>query len=138
MQQAQLQVRTARCQCGNVTLRCEGEPVRVSVCHCFDCQRRSGSAFATQARFRRSQVGIAGELRRFVRVAESGTHIEQHFCPTCGTGIYYQMPDEPDLLAIAVGLFSDLDFPPPAFSVWEQRRHRWVEITGPNVAHRAD
>ena len=128
----------ASCQCGKVTVECTGEPVRVSVCHCFDCQKRSGSVFATQARFERHHVRIAGETSRFVRVADSGAAISQYFCPTCGTGIYYQLPDEPDLFAIAVGLFSDLQFPAPTFSVWENRKHVWVQVLGQNVHHRPD
>jgi hypothetical protein len=42
--------RTASCRCGALRAICEGEPVQVSVCHCLECQRRSGSAFAAQAR----------------------------------------------------------------------------------------
>jgi hypothetical protein len=130
--------RSAQCQCGLVTIGCEGEPVRVSACHCFDCQKRSGSAFATQARFKSTQVEIAGETRCFIRVGDSGTEISQYFCPTCGTGMYYQLASEPELLAVAVGLFSDLEFPAPQFSMWEKRKHHWVQIVGGDVQHRAD
>jgi hypothetical protein len=32
-------IRTATCRCGRLKAECKGEPVRVSVCHCLDCQR---------------------------------------------------------------------------------------------------
>jgi hypothetical protein len=130
--------RQARCQCGGVRIACEGEPVRVSVCHCFDCQRRSGSAFAAQARFPRSRVQLAGETREFVRIADSGRRAFQSFCPTCGTGVAYYLEDAPELLAIPLGLFADPAFPQPAFSVWESRKHPWVTIPGERVEHRQD
>ena len=55
---------TASCRCGQLPATVTGEPVRVSVCHCLDCQRRSGSAFAAQARFPAETVTIEGEFDR--------------------------------------------------------------------------
>ena len=52
--------RVASCRCGQLTATCRGEPVRVSVCHCLNCQKRSGSAFAAQARWPDDQVTITG------------------------------------------------------------------------------
>ena len=53
-------VRHAECQCGQLRVDVSGEPIRVSVCHCLNCQRRSGSAFAAQARFEDKDVTITG------------------------------------------------------------------------------
>ncbi|MDC0712844.1 GFA family protein [Stigmatella sp. ncwal1] len=72
-------VRVAECRCGELTARCEGEPVCVSVCHCLACQRRTGSAFAAQARFPSKQVTISGEPRTYVRRADSGNHATYQF-----------------------------------------------------------
>lgn len=33
--------RQASCSCGQLRLTCAGEPVRISVCHCLECQRRT-------------------------------------------------------------------------------------------------
>jgi hypothetical protein len=52
--------RVAECNCGQLKVRVTGEPIRVSVCHCLACQRRSGSVFAMQARFERPNVSIEG------------------------------------------------------------------------------
>src|SRR5271165_6507415 len=41
----------AACSCGQLRLICQGDPVRVSMCHCFECQRRTGSTFGVQAWF---------------------------------------------------------------------------------------
>jgi hypothetical protein len=45
--------RRAACSCGQLHLTIEGEPVRISMCHCFECQRRTGAVLSNQARFAR-------------------------------------------------------------------------------------
>ena len=50
--------RHAACSCGALKLTTTGEPIRVSVCHCLACQRRTGSAFGYQARFPRDRVEV--------------------------------------------------------------------------------
>ena len=64
--------RTASCSCGQLTVTVTEDPVRVSVCHCLACQRRTGSAFGVQARFRKESVSINGQSTQYVRVADSG------------------------------------------------------------------
>ena len=48
--------RRAACSCGQLHLTIESEPSRISMCHCLECQRRTGAAISNQARFRREQV----------------------------------------------------------------------------------
>ena len=48
--------RDAACSCGQLRLTIEGEPSRISLCHCFACQRRTGAVISNPARFRREQV----------------------------------------------------------------------------------
>lgn len=127
--------RVAECQCGAVRAVCEGEPVRISVCHCLACQRRSGSAFAAQARFPVEGVVVTGETGAFVRVADSGTKASFHFCRACGSTIAYRIEDQPDLIAIPLGAFADPSFPAPRFSVYEERKHAWTIVLGEEVEH---
>lgn len=118
----------AQCQCGQLRLTARGEPLRVSVCHCLDCQRRSGSVFATQARFAAEQVEIAGESREWSRRGDDGGGAVFSFCPTCGSTVYYRAIDDPGVVAVAVGAFADPLFPAPTRSVYEQRQHAWVTL----------
>lgn len=120
--------RQASCSCGQLEVACEGEPVRISVCHCLSCQQRTGSVFGVQARFPREQVRVRGSASHFTRVADSGNSVTFHFCPTCGTTVYWELGGFPGLLAVAVGAFADRDFPKPRYSVYESRRHAWVAI----------
>ena len=133
-----MNVRRASCRCGQLTASCTGEPVRVSVCHCLDCQKRTGSAFSAQARWPAKEVAIEGESRTWVHFADSGNRITHHFCPECGSTVHYSIDGKFDgLIAIPIGAFADPNFPAPKFSVWEGRKHGWVAILGDDVEHMA-
>src|SRR5689334_11172783 len=99
--------RTAECTCGQLKVTCEGEPIRVSICHCLACQRRTGSVFGQQARFRREHVKIAGRATSFVRVGDEGSTITFRFCPTCGATVFYDIDAMPGIIAVPVGAFAD-------------------------------
>jgi len=119
-------VRTATCSCGQLSVACEGEPVRISMCHCLACQKRTGSIFGVQARFPRGQVKIEGRHIAYERVADSGNRVTTHFCPDWGSTVFWELEVAPDLIAVAVGAFGDPGFPDPKFSVFESMRHRWA------------
>ena len=128
--------RTASCRCGQLRATATGEPVRVSVCHCLDCKRRTGSAFSAQARWPAEQVGIEGQSKTFSHLADSGNRITHHFCPDCGSTVHYAIAGKFDgQIAIPLGAFDDPYFASPGFSVWEERKHDWVEIRGEGVEH---
>lgn len=118
--------RLASCSCGQLSAKVAGDPVRVSVCHCLACQRRTGSVFGQQARFRREQVELAGASTQFVRKGDEGSSAKFHFCPICGATVYYEAEGLEDYLAIPVGAFADPGFPAPTVSVYEERMHGWV------------
>ncbi len=120
--------RIATCSCGQLKAVCQGEPARISVCHCLACQRRTGSAFGAQARFARENVMITGESKLYVRVAESGNKVEFRFCPTCGAIVYWSIDAAPDITAVPLGAFADPSFPPPHVSVYDELRHPWVRF----------
>lgn len=120
--------REASCNCGQLRLVAEGEPLRISVCHCLACQRRTGSAFGVQARFPRDRVQISGESREYSRLSDAGEQRTFNFCPECGATVYYGVASDPDLVAVPVGAFAAPDFPAPRISVWESRKHAWVTL----------
>ncbi|MEZ4315046.1 MAG: GFA family protein [Polyangiaceae bacterium] len=121
-----MKIRQATCSCTQLNAVTEGEPVRVSICHCRECQRRTGNVFGVQARFPRERVKVAGRFNRHARTGDSGERILFHFCPHCGSTVYYWAENAPETIGIPVGAFADRDFPPPTFSVYEERMHPWV------------
>lgn len=126
--------RLASCSCGQLTARVTGDPVRISVCHCLACQRRTGSVFGEQARFPRGGVTISGKSTAYVRVGDEGGRATFHFCPTCGASVYYETEGLDEFLTIPVGAFADPEFPPPRVSVYESRMHGWM-VMPPDIEH---
>src|SRR6266480_2224847 len=80
--------RHAACSCEQLRLTVEGEPLRVSICHCLACQRRTGSVFGAQARFDAEQVTTEGVSRQYIRVSDGGEGVF-HFCPDCGATVFW-------------------------------------------------
>jgi hypothetical protein len=120
--------REASCVCGQLLVRVEGEPLMVSICCCFACQRRTGSVASVQGSFNTKQVAVKGEERTYVRHTGAGEERTYHFCPTCGSTVFWEAPVEPGVTYVPVGAFADPTFPAPTVSVWESRRHPWFHI----------
>jgi hypothetical protein len=122
--------REAACSCGQLRIRVEGEPVRISLCHCLACKRRTGSAFGYQARFLEENARIGGRHTDYTRVSdqEDGHAHTFSFCPECGATVFYKSEGMPELIAVPVGAFADPEFPAPTVSVYEDRKHAWVEL----------
>lgn len=125
--------RTATCRCGQYRATVTGDPVRISVCHCLNCQKRSGSSFAAQARWPDEQVSIFGDSREFAATGDSGGRAVFRFCPECGSTVTFKADALPGMTAIAIGAFADPTFPQPEYSVYESRQHAWVEIVGEGI-----
>jgi len=127
--------RVATCLCRQLTISCTGEPVRVSVCHCLNCQQRSGSAFAAQARWPDDRVALEGDYREYALRGDSGDLCTFRFCPICGGTVCYASEGMPGLTAVPVGCFADPGFPAPHYSVFETRKHAWVDVLGEGIEH---
>ena len=122
-------IRTASCSCGGLTARCEGDPVRVSVCHCLACKVRTGSAFGWQARWPEDRVTIAGARSEWRRVGDEGSTCTYAFCPVCGRTVVWRNSGQPGCVVVPAGGFADVDFPAPTVSVYDAaRRCAWVGI----------
>jgi len=132
-----IKTRKASCSCGKLTVTTTGpDPQRRSLCHCKNCQRGTGSAFAIQARYPRDQVTIEGTSTAW-KFPVAGTKpvtyrscdsegATYHFCPVCGSTVYYLLDAAPDFVGVRVGAFSDPTFPPPMISGFEEYKFPWA------------
>ena len=100
--------------------------MRISMCHCFACQRQTGSAFSMQARYPKEDVRVEGRYSDYVRTNDDGEERTFHFCPDCGSTVFYQT--DPALIAVRIGSFADPSFPRPVRSIYDSRRHPWVTV----------
>jgi hypothetical protein len=120
--------RRTACSCGQLHLTIDDEPSRISMCHCLACQRRTGAVISNQARFPREQVTFTGKATAWTRTAESGHTLTFHFCPICGSTVYWENDGFPGTVTVAIGNFADPQFPAPNIAVWEESRHPWVSF----------
>jgi hypothetical protein len=126
--------RIAHCCCGSLRAETSDEPLIVGVCHCTECQRRTGSAFGVGAYFPKDHVRSEGPSKVYERGSDSGRKVEIHFCPNCGTSVFWFAEFRPDLIGIAFGTFAD-PLPWPTLSIWETTRHPWVTFDHPVDRH---
>ena len=129
--------REASCHCGQLRLTVDGEPFAVSICNCLACQRRTGSAFGMQAGFKADRVTVEGRYSDYSRISDQPDRKEHvfHFCPDCGSQVFYTEPTEPELLVVSVGAFADPTFPPPTESGYDSRRHPWIGLPESMARH---
>jgi hypothetical protein len=119
--------RTASCCCRQLRIRVDGEPLGVGVCHCLACQRRTGSVFSALASFA-APFEVSGTATEYVRVGDQGARFTFRFCPVCGTTVFHTEEGNDRSVSVAVGAFADPDFPAPRVSVYDCRRHPWVQL----------
>jgi len=95
------------CLCGAVRYTAEADPTSASVCHCRDCQKFTGSAFAVLVRVTKEAVSIEGTPKTFTSLGGSGNPILRHFCPECGSSIAEEPGTRPGMIILNVGTFDD-------------------------------
>ncbi len=128
--------RVATCHCGQLRFACVGEPAKISLCHCTDCQRRTGSLFSVAAFFDRSQTRVVGgTAAHYARPSASGFAVTFHFCRDCGTSLWWEPERLPHLVGVAAGAFADPAFPMPDQAVWCQDAHPWIALPAAIAAH---
>lgn len=118
------------CQCGQVTYLLYDKPIKVSACHCTECQKLSTSAFSVTAIIDASKIEFFGPLKSWERIAESGNRNCAVFCSNCGNRIYHFNPDAPNLIKLKLKPvnFPQDDIFKPQCHIWVGEKLSWYEI----------
>lgn len=74
------------CHCGAIRYRVEGQPNFSALCHCTDCRRHAGAPMVGWAMFPEKALKVEKGAPKIYRSSEHG---RRHFCPDCGTGLFY-------------------------------------------------
>ncbi|TDJ18125.1 MAG: GFA family protein [Gammaproteobacteria bacterium] len=121
-----------RCHCGFITYKAVIDPDKVLVCHCTDCQSLSGSAFRTVVFADRDTFTLlTGELKMYVKLADSGAERAQMFCPECGTHIYATSVGEGSTtFGVRVGTIHQRRELRPSDQYWCRSALDWVKELG--------
>jgi len=116
------------CFCGHVTYRAEIDPSTVAICHCTDCQRHAASAYGVVVGIVDEQFELlSGELKTYVKTADSGTKRALAFCPECGTRIYAKTVGEGSaFFGLRTGTVNQRDKLIPSRQIWCRSAQAWV------------
>lgn len=91
------------CRCRRVRFEARGAPLLVANCHCKDCRKATGAAFATFVDFPREAVVFQTSPDVFV----SSPGAERLFCANCGSPIGYRGDGSPDEINLLIGAFDE-------------------------------
>lgn len=118
------------CLCGKVRYRAKGDPAFVGVCHCTDCQKFTGSAFAVVVGVTKPAVTIEGKTTTFTKVGDTGKSIRRMFCPECGSSIADEADALPDIVMLSSGTLDDASWVKPAMQIYCDSAQPWVHLEG--------
>ena len=121
---------TGGCMCGAVRYTCKAEPAATVVCHCRDCQKHTGSAFATAMFFLKHDIDISGELKSFDKVTDANNVMTRTFCGTCGSHITEFTNGYPEHIVVHAGTLDDPTRVNPDSQCWTPRTLHWINDVG--------
>ena len=120
---------TGGCRCGAVTysLANDAAPL-VYCCHCLDCQKSSGSAFAEQAIIRETDIHAAGPLVRFEVTGRQGIRSVQYGCGICHSRIYNTNVARPGIAILRAGTLDQTRALRPRLHIWVASKQAWLTL----------
>ena len=129
---------TGACQCRNVRYQIAVEPLGVWACHCTECQRQSGSAFALSMVVAREAIAVtAGQQKTWARRADSGRMMDCVFCGDCGTRLYHNPHANAAITIVKPGTLDDASWLVPVGHIWTNSAQAWFAIPADGVNYPA-
>jgi hypothetical protein len=129
---------TGGCLCGKIRYSTEVSPKFVSLCHCRDCQKFTGSAFSAVIAWPKAAVEVTGMLKGFAKPGDSGKPIERFFCPDCGASIMDEAEAVPGLVMIAAGTLDDPSWVKPTSQIYCASAQPWLRFDAATAMKRFD
>ena len=117
------------CACGAVRYRLQSAPMFVHCCHCRDCQRQTGSAFALNALIEADRVTLlSGQTAPSPMPTDSGMPHHIHRCPACGTAVWSEYGGRAALRFMRVGTLDDPTALQPDVHIYTRSKQPWVAL----------
>ncbi|MFL5266613.1 MAG: GFA family protein [Stellaceae bacterium] len=118
------------CLCGKVRYSADAEPAFVGVCHCKNCQKATGTAFAIVVGLPKPTLNVQGTLKTFTGQGDSGKATYRRFCPDCGSGLIDEAEVVPDVTMILAGTLDDASWVTPTTEIFCDSAQPWVNLSG--------
>ncbi len=121
------------CLCGLTRYRLTDEPLTLYACHCTDCQRRTGSAFALSMVVLKTALQLLQGDPRAYAVTTDGIQRRGRFCGECSTRLWGEPPKLPQIVVVQPGTLDDTTWLRPIGHIWTRSRQPWVSIPNDTV-----
>jgi hypothetical protein len=118
------------CLCGKVRYSADAEPAFVGVCHCKNCQKGTGTAFAIVVALPTPALNVQGALQTFTGRGDSGKATYRRFCPECGSALIDEAEVMPNVTMIMAGTLDDASWVKPGMEIFCDSAQPWVELGG--------
>jgi hypothetical protein len=117
------------CACGAVRYRLTSQPMIVHCCHCRDCQRQTGGAFAVNALIETDRIEmLSGEPVAIPMPTDSGRPHDVYRCPACETAVWSDYGRRPVLRFVRTMTLDDPDALPPDVHIFTGSKLPWVGL----------
>jgi hypothetical protein len=118
------------CLCGKVRYSASGDPAFVGLCHCTDCQKFTGSAFAAVVGVPKAALTVQGELATYSKAGDTGKSTYRRFCPQCGSSVLDEGEALPDIVMVGAGTLDDASWVKPGMQIYCDSAQPWVHLGG--------
>ncbi len=117
------------CLCGVIKLKISGKIQDIVHCHCSQCRKAQGSAFATNGNVDINDVVfLSGEDN--LTSYESTPGQTKYFCKTCGSPIMSKTKSKPSQVRIRLGTLTSDIIERPMAHIFTKSKANWETITG--------
>jgi hypothetical protein len=125
---------TGGCQCRNIRYEVRSEPMAMWACHCTECQRQTGGAFALSMMMSRADVVVtAGAPKEWLRTADSGRTMVCVYCPDCGNRLWHNPTANAAIAILKPGTLDDTSWLVPIGHIWTRSAQPWFQIPADTV-----
>ena len=118
------------CACGKVSYESSADPAFTGVCHCKDCQRQTGGAFAVVIGIPSASLSVQGDMKTVTGTGDSGKGTTRKFCPDCGSTILSEVELMPGVSMVRAGTLDDTGWVKPGMQIYCDSAQPWVSLGG--------
>lgn len=118
---------TGSCLCGGIQYQYDGEINEISLCHCGQCRKAQGSAFAANSPLLSAQFHIV-KGHELLKSYYSSPIKKRVFCANCGSPLYSQRDDKLDVLRLRLGTLDTPITATPSYHTYCDSKAEWWTI----------
>lgn len=115
-----MKILSGNCLCEKVHYTISSSPLSQGICYCLQCQRASGAFGSPLIVLPKQSFACTTELPFYETKSARGSTVKRHFCKDCGTQIYSQISDAPEIVTVKAATLNDVSTFAPDYLVWTQ------------------